>query len=97
MGSQGVPLTPMASLAVDPAFHAWGVPVFIDGEVSGQGRWNGLVIAQDAGGAITGPVRGDLFFGWGDEAGQTAGRQNSFARWHLLLPNALAARLRRTS
>ncbi len=97
MGSQGVPLTPMASLAVDPAFHAWGVPVFIDGEVSGQGRWNGLVIAQDAGGAITGPVRGDLFFGWGDEAGQTAGRQNSFARWHLLLPHALAARLRRVS
>ncbi|WP_233351753.1 murein transglycosylase A [Glycocaulis albus] len=97
MGSQGVPLTPMASLAIDPAFHAWGVPVFIQGEVSGQGRWNGLVIAQDAGGAITGPVRGDLFFGWGDEAGQTAGRQNSFARWHLLLPSHLAARLARTS
>lgn len=97
MGSQGVPLTPMASLAVDPAFHAWGVPVFIHGEVSGQGRWAGLVIAQDAGGAITGPVRGDLFFGWGDEAGQTAGRQNSFARWHLLLPNRLAARLARVS
>lgn len=97
MGSQGVPLTPMGSLAVDPAFHAWGVPVFVRGEVSGQGMWGGLLIAQDAGGAITGPVRGDLFFGWGDEAGQVAGRQNSFARWHILLPNALAARLARTS
>lgn len=97
MGSQGVPLTPMASLAVDPAYHAWGVPVFVRGEVSGQGLWSGLVIAQDAGGAITGPVRGDLFFGWGDEAGQTAGRQNSFAGWHLLLPNRLAQRLARTS
>lgn len=96
-GSQGVPLTPMASLAVDPAFHAWGVPVFVQGEVSGRGHWAGLVIAQDAGGAITGPVRGDLFFGWGDEAGQIAGRQNSFARWHLLLPNRLARRLGRVS
>lgn len=94
MGSQGVPLTPMASLAVDPAFHAWGVPVFIEGDVSGQGRWAGLVIAQDAGGAITGPVRGDLFFGWGDAAGEAAGRQNSMARWHILLPSPLAARLR---
>lgn len=96
-GSQGVPLTPMGSLAVDPAFHAWGVPVFVRGDVSGHGMWGGLLIAQDAGGAITGPVRGDLFFGWGDEAGQTAGRQNSLARWHLLLPNGLAARLARTS
>lgn len=97
LGSQGVPLTPMGSLAVDPAFHAWGVPVFVRGEVSGQGLWSGLLIAQDAGGAITGPVRGDLFFGWGYEAGETAGRQNSFARWHILLPERLAVRFARVS
>lgn len=97
LGSQGVPLTPMGSMAVDPAYHAWGVPIFVTGDVSGQGPWAGLVIAQDAGGAITGPVRGDLFFGWGYEAGETAGRQNSFARWHILLPERLALRYARIS
>ena len=38
-------------------------------------------------------ARGDLFFGWGYEAGERAGRQNDpAARWTLLLPNELAAR-----
>ena len=93
IGSQGAPLTPMASLAIDPAFHAWGVPVLINASIHGQPDWTGLVVSQDAGGAITGPVRGDLFFGWGDEAGYFAGRQNDpDARWTLLLPHALAAR-----
>jgi len=95
LGSQGAPLTPMASLAVDPAFHAWGAPVFVEAALPGEPDWSGLVIAQDAGGAITGPARGDLFFGWGHEAGERAGRQNDpSARWTILLPRALAARRR---
>ncbi len=93
-GSQGAPLTPMASIAVDPAYHAWGVPVFVEADIADHPRWSGLVIAQDAGGAITGPVRGDLFYGWGHAAGDRAGRQNAMARWHVLLPNALAGRTR---
>lgn len=96
-GSQGAPLTPMASLAIDPAHHAWGVPVYLDAPIDGDPDWSGLVIAQDAGGAITGPLRGDLFMGWGHAAGERAGRQNAQARWYLLLPNALAARIARTS
>nr|WP_267902637.1 MltA domain-containing protein [Marinicauda pacifica] len=96
-GAQGAPLTPMASLAVDPAYHAWGVPIFLDAAVYGDPDWSGLVVAQDAGGAIQGPLRGDLFVGWGDEAGFRAGRQNAQARWFVLLPNALAARIARTS
>ena len=32
-----------------------------------------LVVAQDTGAAITGPARGDLFVGSGDEAGLRAG------------------------
>lgn len=96
-GSQGAPLTPMASLAVDPAYHAWGVPVFLQAAIHGDPDWSGLTIAQDAGGAIQGPLRGDLFVGWGDEAGFRAGRQNADARWFVLLPNALAARIARSS
>ncbi|MGJ3231673.1 MAG: murein transglycosylase A [Oceanicaulis sp.] len=93
IGSQGAPLTPMASLAIDPAHHAWGVPVFLEAAIHGEPDWRGLVVAQDAGGAITGPARGDLFFGWGYEAGERAGRQNDpAARWTLLLPNHLTRR-----
>ncbi|KAA5804118.1 lytic murein transglycosylase [Alkalicaulis satelles] len=94
LGAQGAPLTPMASMAVDPQYHAWGVPVFVEAALPGAPHWSGLVIAQDAGGAITGPARGDLFFGWGDEAGARAGRQNDpAARWTILAPRALARRL----
>jgi membrane-bound lytic murein transglycosylase len=42
-------------------------------------------------------VRGDLFYGWGHAAGDRAGRQNAMARWHVLLPNELARRVRRIS
>jgi membrane-bound lytic murein transglycosylase A len=94
LGAQGAPLTPLASLAVDPQHHAWGVPILVNADLPGAPDWHGLVIAQDAGGAITGPVRGDLFYGWGDAAGARAGRQNDpEARWTILLPRALAARI----
>ncbi len=93
-GAQGAPLTPMASLAVDPAHHPWGAPVLIEADLPGAPGWRGLVVAQDAGGAIKGRARGDLFFGWGPEAGAAAGRQNDpDARWTVLLPRPVAARL----
>ena len=94
LGAQGAPLTPMASMAIDPRFHAWGVPILVNADLPGAPDWRGLVIAQDAGGAITGPVRGDLFYGWGDGAGARAGRQNDpDACWTILLPRALADRV----
>ena len=93
-GAQGAALTPMASLAVDPQHHAWGVPVFLTADLPGEPGWTGLVVTQDAGGAITGSARGDLFYGWGDASGERAGRQNDpDARWVVLLPKALAARI----
>ena len=93
-GAQGAPLTPMASIAVDPQHHAWGVPIFLTADLPGEPGWTGLVVSQDAGGAIMGSARGDLFYGWGDAAGERAGRQNDpDARWVVLLPNALAARI----
>lgn len=95
-GSHGAPLTPMASLAVDRSHHALGVPVFLTADLYDEPGWRGLVVAQDAGGAILGPLRGDLFFGFGAPAGERAGRQNATnARWTLLLPHAVAARIGR--
>jgi len=99
-GAQGAPLLPGRSLAVDRRFHPLGAPVFIDLEETpalGDGPIRKLMIAQDIGGAIRGPVRGDYFWGAGEDAAARAGVMNAQGRLFLLLPNAraeaLAARL----
>jgi membrane-bound lytic murein transglycosylase A len=94
LGAQGVVLTPGRSLAVDPAFVAYGLPVWIDATdpTESSGRLQRLLIAQDTGGAIRGPVRGDVFFGYGAEAAAHAGVLKGQGTWWLLLPRALADR-----
>jgi membrane-bound lytic murein transglycosylase A len=52
-----------------------------------------LVVAQDTGGAIKGPVRGDLFWGHGKAAADGAGAMNARGRYYLLLPKSVAERL----
>jgi membrane-bound lytic murein transglycosylase A len=49
------------------------------------------VVAQDTGGAIKGPIRGDVFWGVGDEAEARAGLMKQPGRYYLLLPRAAAA------
>lgn len=98
-GAQGVPLTPGRSLAVDRRFLPLGVPVWLDAEdplVPGA-RLRRLLIAQDTGGAIRGPVRGDVFWGHGAEAALRAGRMKSSGRYWILLPRDVAARRAATS
>ncbi|MBU3920086.1 MAG: transglycosylase, partial [Alphaproteobacteria bacterium] len=45
------------------------------------------------GGAIKGPVRGDIYFGTGLEAGNRAGTMNAPGRLWVLLPRAVAERM----
>lgn len=88
-GAAGVPLTALGSVAVDPAFHPYGAVVFVDGQYDGQ-PFRRLLVAQDTGGAIRrGPMRGDVFFGSGDQAGQGAERMNAPAQWWTLLPRGV--------
>jgi membrane-bound lytic murein transglycosylase A len=49
-----------------------------------------LVVAQDTGGAIRGPVRADLFWGFGASAGELAGRMKQEGQMWLLWPNGAA-------
>jgi membrane-bound lytic murein transglycosylase A len=93
IGAQGVPLLPGRSMAVDPAFVPYGVPLWLDttNPIAGGTPLRRLVIAQDAGGAIKGPIRGDLFWGSGEAAGAGAGLMKQLGRWFLLLPKAAAA------
>jgi membrane-bound lytic murein transglycosylase A len=90
-GAEGVPLTPRASLAVDRRLHALGVPIFVDGD---PGVLQNLFIAQDIGGAIRGPVRGDVYFGFGGGAEDHAGTMDQTGRMYVLLPKALAVRMK---
>ena len=93
IGAEGVPLTAQRSMAADTAFTPYGTPVWIDttrpvtrraGANEGYRR---LLIAQDAGAAIQGPARGDVFFGGGAQAADWAGRMNSAGRAIVLVPN----------
>ncbi len=92
-GAQEVPLTPAASLAIDPRLHAYGVPFYLSTTLPDSQALRALFIAQDSGGAIRGPVRGDVFFGIGDKAEALAGQMKQTGRFYALLPKALASRL----
>jgi len=95
IGAETVVLTAGRSLAVDRAFLPLGVPIWLDArERFGAATHRRLVVAQDTGGAIKGPVRGDLFWGSGDAAGEKAGAMNARGRYYVLLPQAVAARWR---
>lgn len=94
LGAERVVLSAGRSLAVDRRFIALGVPLWLDArERYGAGSIRRLVVAQDAGGAIKGPVRGDLFWGHGAAAATGAGAMNARGRYWLLLPRAVANRL----
>ena len=87
IGAQGVPLTPGRSIAVDAMTTPLGAPVFLSTTVPLSARpLNRLVVAQDTGTAIKGAVRADFFWGFGDEAGQSAGRMRQSGRMWILYP-----------
>src|SRR5262249_15595082 len=89
-GAAGIPLQPQGSLAVDPAYHPYGALIFVDGQYNGA-PFQRLMVALDTGGAIRrGPLRGDVFWGSGPEAGAAAERMNAPARWWTLMPRGMA-------
>lgn len=91
IGAQGVPLTPMRSIAVDRSLHVYGTPVWIDAELpianeKPETPLRQLMIAQDTGSAILGPARADIYFGFGNDVGSIAGRVKQFGRFVMLVP-----------
>ncbi|WP_429884363.1 murein transglycosylase A [Geoalkalibacter halelectricus] len=86
-GALGIPLTPRYSLAVDPRFVPLGAPVFLATTWPMEERpLRQLMGAQDTGGAIKGEVRGDFYWGLGEEGGHYAGRMRQQGRMWVLLP-----------
>ncbi len=87
LGALGVPLTDGRSIAVDPRFIPLGAPVFLaTTQPNSPEPLHRLVMAQDTGGAIRGGVRADFFWGFGNTAGELAGRMKQRGRMWVLLP-----------
>ena len=97
-GTQGVRLMPGYSLAVDRQWVPLGCPVWLDTtrpDALGERMhpFTRLMVAQDTGGAITGRVRGDVFWGNSEEASLIAGKMQSTGRYWLLIPTTAAGAL----
>lgn len=88
LGAMNRSITPLRTIAVDPLHTPLGAPVWI--EKDGAGPMRRLMIAQDTGGAIRGAQRADIFFGFGDVAGEAAGTIRDPGRMVVLLPIELA-------
>lgn len=98
VGALNVVLTKQRSLAVDSSYIPYGLPLFLETELPNPQcceprPYNRLMIAQDTGGAIRGPVRGDIFFGEGSEAEYLAGNMKGRGRYSLLVPREITHQL----
>ncbi len=84
LGAMNRSITPMRTVAVDPAFVPLGAPVWI--EKDGHDPMRRLMVAQDTGSAIKGAQRADIFVGTGAAAGERAGTFRDPGRMVVLLP-----------
>lgn len=82
LGGENIVLTPERSVAVDRARIPYGIPVWLSVTQS-------LMVAQDTGGAIRGPIRGDIFYGYGERAEVLAGPMKETGAWWFLLPKSV--------
>ena len=91
LGAQGIFLTPGYSLAIDRQWIPLGAPIWQSTtrprlNSNQDQEFNRLMIAQDIGGAIKGVVRGDVYWGSGEQATQIAGRMKNRGSYWILLP-----------
>lgn len=99
VGAESLPLTPGRSLAVDTSFLALGLPLWLDttwpvdlGSARKGDPLRRLMVAQDVGSAIKGPVRGDIFWGSGEPALTFAGSMKNSGSYYVFLPVTVASR-----
>lgn len=86
-GAYGIPLMAQRSIAIDTNFVPLGTPVFLSTTMpSSKESLNRLVFAQDTGTAIKGPARADFYWGFGEAAGNLAGRMKQQGQMWALWP-----------
>lgn len=90
LGTQQIPLTANRSLAIDQHYLIMGMPIWLQTNLpanhGGLKPFEHLMISQDTGGAIKGIVRGDIYFGAGEEAEWLAGNMQNQGKYWVLLP-----------
>ncbi|MFZ9131441.1 MAG: MltA domain-containing protein, partial [Methylophilaceae bacterium] len=87
IGAQGIPIIAERSIAIDRKYIPMGAPVLMATTFpNSTNTLNRLVIAQDTGGAIRGPIRADYYWGSGPEAGAKAGAMKQQGNIWVLLP-----------
>ncbi len=93
LGAQGVSLTPGRSLAIDRTFVPLGAPVWVVADYKDEKDepLQRLMVAQDTGGAIKGPIRGDVFWGPGAAAEKLAGPMRALGELYMFLPKTVDA------
>ena len=104
IGAQGSPLVQSRSIAIDPRYIPYGVPMWIQTHIAiidldnhdddKWVDWNRLYISQDTGSAIKGVVRADLYMGHGKKGEFVAKNQNFPGTWYMLIPNSLISKIR---
>jgi membrane-bound lytic murein transglycosylase A len=94
LGTAGIPLLPMASVAGDRDLFPMGTPILAEVPlINADGNWSGahslrLLIVLDTGGAVK-ENHLDLYHGMGPRAGLEAGHYKHFGRvWKLGLANS---------
>jgi membrane-bound lytic murein transglycosylase A len=99
VGSLGVPLTPGRSIATDPRVFPRASLAFVrtmrpvempDGSIAWK-AFARFVLSQDAGGAIRGPGRADIFWGRGPDAALAASHMKESGELYLVVPKVNAA------
>ncbi len=85
-GTAEVVLTPERSVAVDTDYIPMHTLMFLNTTKPDKTPVRKMVVAQDTGAAIKGPIRADYFFGHGEGAFQMAGQMNQVGTYYILKP-----------
>ena len=86
VGALGISLTAGRSIAVDNKYIPLGAVMWLDTYNPDKKDIKKVVFAQDIGSAIKGIVRGDYFWGHGEQALKQAGKMNSVGKYYILVP-----------
>ena len=93
VGYQGAVLTAERSLAVDHRYIPLGVPLWLDAHDKYRPvAVQRLVVAQDTGDGIVGPLRGDFYWGSGKQAQARGHDFYADGQYWVLLPRNVATR-----
>jgi len=82
-------------LAIDSHYIPLGVPIWLSTSVPNPKKpkkfvpYRRLLIGADTGGAINGPVRGDIYFGAGHDAWVKAAHMRRSGRYWILVPRSV--------